>query len=380
MDFKHIQKQKGIYKITNNKTKKFYIGSSVDVRARLYTHLRQLRKNQHYNKHLQSAFNKYKESEFSFNVLKYYPELTVLELREKEQECFDSILDWDTCYNIDKFANCQTLPKPKKPETIEKIVERMRVRGSDVYCRKDSGIWKVYITVSRNNKINLGSYNDEAIAREVKKTAEFIYWDNNLDLIPQLEALRVYARTSDKHLQVERGKGITKLKNGKYFLQIKFKGKFYYRGVYSDKAQAIKVRSLAESIYLDNKLELLEQLNLEIEKANRKDNQKHRGCGVGEYKGKFWARITVDTKVISLGNFDTKEEAKSIRDKAEAYYYDNDLTFEKLFTTPKRNLPMGIYDSPQGFKVRANKKHIGTFKTLEAALEAQVKAEQSLLN
>lgn len=380
MNFKSILSEQGVYKITNIVTGKYYIGSSKNVRARFYGHLSQLKNNKHHNKHLQSSFNTYGETVFVFEVLEYFYNLTISDLRAKEQEYFDAIIDWAVCYNMDRFANCNSAPPPPTKETKQKIKEAKRKRGSDVYKRKGSGSWRVSISISQEEKIDLGCYDDELVARRVKEVAEKIYWDNLQEWLPELKNLQRLSRTRDKHLQVTRGKGITQLSNGKYCLQIKFKDKFYYRGVYSDKAQAVKVRSLAESIYLDNKLELLKQLNLELEKADRKDNQKRRGCGVGEYGGKFWAKITVGSKVISLGNFNTREEAKNIRDKAEAYYYDNDLTFEKLFTTPKRNLPIGIYASPQGFKVRANKKHIGTFKTLEAALEAQAKAEQSLLN
>jgi hypothetical protein len=55
----------GIYAITNNKSKKVYIGSSVSVYYRTRRHLCDLRKNRHKNSHLQNSFNKHGEKCFS---------------------------------------------------------------------------------------------------------------------------------------------------------------------------------------------------------------------------------------------------------------------------------------------------------------------------
>lgn len=65
----HINKI-GIYKITNLIDSKIYIGSTCDsLYKRLSTHRELLRKNKHTNKHLQRAFIKYTEANFSFDIL-----------------------------------------------------------------------------------------------------------------------------------------------------------------------------------------------------------------------------------------------------------------------------------------------------------------------
>ena len=51
----------GIYKITNLKNNKGYIGQSTDIKTRWINHKRELRNNIHRNPHLQNAFNKYGE-------------------------------------------------------------------------------------------------------------------------------------------------------------------------------------------------------------------------------------------------------------------------------------------------------------------------------
>lgn len=59
----------GIYKITNITTLKYYIGSSINLKQRFYTHISKLIKKKHNNPHLQASFNKYGEKDFKFEIL-----------------------------------------------------------------------------------------------------------------------------------------------------------------------------------------------------------------------------------------------------------------------------------------------------------------------
>ena len=59
----------GIYVIISKSTKRFYIGSSQNVRKRRNSHRVDLRKQRHTNKHLQNIFNKYGEDELIFYIL-----------------------------------------------------------------------------------------------------------------------------------------------------------------------------------------------------------------------------------------------------------------------------------------------------------------------
>ena len=60
---------RGIYKITNKINGKFYIGQSSDIETRYYNHFYELNHNTHCNKHLQNAWNKYGENNFSFEII-----------------------------------------------------------------------------------------------------------------------------------------------------------------------------------------------------------------------------------------------------------------------------------------------------------------------
>lgn len=58
-----------IYKITNLKTKKIYIGSTKNPKYREYSHFSNLRLNKHLNKKLQQDFNKFGIKNFKYEVV-----------------------------------------------------------------------------------------------------------------------------------------------------------------------------------------------------------------------------------------------------------------------------------------------------------------------
>lgn len=63
----------GIYKITCLVTNEVYVGQSTAIARRWATHKRELKKGIHYNKHLQRAYNKYGESNFTYEILEQCP-------------------------------------------------------------------------------------------------------------------------------------------------------------------------------------------------------------------------------------------------------------------------------------------------------------------
>lgn len=68
----------GLYKITNVKNGKFYIGSSKDVEFRWSEHKKHLNGNYHINKKLQNAWNFYGKENFSFDILETVNECDLL--------------------------------------------------------------------------------------------------------------------------------------------------------------------------------------------------------------------------------------------------------------------------------------------------------------
>ena len=82
LDFKKNGKP-CVYLILNTINNKVYIGSATGHYRRKGQHFYMLRRGIHYNKHLQSSWNKYKENNFKFNVLEFIE--NVNELVEKEE-------------------------------------------------------------------------------------------------------------------------------------------------------------------------------------------------------------------------------------------------------------------------------------------------------
>lgn len=72
----------GIYIITCLPTGKIYVGSSVNISRRWRGHKNELRNGKHYNRYLQSAWNKYGEASFVFEALELC-EPNLLQERER---------------------------------------------------------------------------------------------------------------------------------------------------------------------------------------------------------------------------------------------------------------------------------------------------------
>jgi group I intron endonuclease len=92
----------GIYIILNTENGKFYLGSAVNIHARWNHHRGQLRRGVHENRHLQSAWTKYGEAAFHFEIVEFVEDRLWLLIREQlwlnETRC------WETGYNLSKEA------------------------------------------------------------------------------------------------------------------------------------------------------------------------------------------------------------------------------------------------------------------------------------
>lgn len=88
----------GIYCIINNVNNKKYIGQSINVEKRINRHKHDLINNTHVNRHLQRAWNRYSEDNFSFKVLEL---CSKEELDEKEIEYIKKYDTFKNGYNMD---------------------------------------------------------------------------------------------------------------------------------------------------------------------------------------------------------------------------------------------------------------------------------------
>lgn len=89
----------GIYYIVCRTSKKYYVGSAVNIWNRWIHHRAALRRGKHDNGRLQNAWNKYGEDDFYFGVIEFIPSHLLL---EREQFWIDAmdVADRDIGYNI----------------------------------------------------------------------------------------------------------------------------------------------------------------------------------------------------------------------------------------------------------------------------------------
>lgn len=117
----------GIYCIINIKNSKRYIGSSKNIRQRLWTHRAGLRHNKHENYYLQAAWNKYGEDNFDFYIVESCEEKVLL---EREQWYINTMKPE---YNINPIAQNPPSSKEsrkKQSETRKKLFAEGKLKPS----------------------------------------------------------------------------------------------------------------------------------------------------------------------------------------------------------------------------------------------------------
>lgn len=84
----NLKNKSGIYRLICNF--KSYVGSSKNIYLRLKNHFAKLKSNNHRNKHLQNAFNKYGEEFFTYEILCFCEIENLFEIENKFIKEFDS--------------------------------------------------------------------------------------------------------------------------------------------------------------------------------------------------------------------------------------------------------------------------------------------------
>jgi len=115
----------GVYTIVHTQSRKFYVGSSIDVKKRLITHKSKLRNNRHHCNYLQNAVNKYGIDSFQFIVQSEAK--TESEAREIEQAVLDAFFsDTYNSKNTALGASVGELNPMKRPEIAKKVSEKRK--------------------------------------------------------------------------------------------------------------------------------------------------------------------------------------------------------------------------------------------------------------
>ena len=118
-NFDNTPKEPGIYYIYNIQNGKVYVGSSRDLQERFRKHLRGLRRNYHFNQHLQRAWIKYGEKKFTFRVIELVDNLD--DLLNREQYWIDATccVDDHKGYNIALYADRHELSEETRVKLSE---------------------------------------------------------------------------------------------------------------------------------------------------------------------------------------------------------------------------------------------------------------------
>lgn len=114
----------GVYKIISLTTKRYYIGSSCNIKQRWYRHLYDLRNNKHNNVILQRTYNKYGKKDLSFEVIESCPTDRNV-LIEREQYYINNRTE--KCINLSTIAGSIEMTL----ETREKISKKAKQRLQD---------------------------------------------------------------------------------------------------------------------------------------------------------------------------------------------------------------------------------------------------------
>lgn len=166
----------GIYNIINNIDNKIYIGSVCSpkngrnsFRRRWLFHLNRLLNNNHYNSHLQNAFNKYGLSSFSFNIIEIINDKTNVDLiLQREQYYLDLYKSYnhDIGYNILKTSINLKINNKIKEQTKDKIRKSTLGKPRPLWMKHLYG--KPILQYTLDNEFIKEWYSTTEAARELK--------------------------------------------------------------------------------------------------------------------------------------------------------------------------------------------------------------------
>lgn len=165
----NIPRASGIYKITCTVNKRIYIGSASNLHKRRNQHWNALKHNQHYNLHLQRAWNKYGPDAFTFEVLEL---VLSMSLTAREQYWLNKLNPFGCKgFNIASEAGSQ-LGMEVSPETREKLRQANLGKPNPMFGRKHTpeAIEKIIQAKSGKPNGHLGKKHTPEWIEKTRKT------------------------------------------------------------------------------------------------------------------------------------------------------------------------------------------------------------------
>jgi len=168
----------GIYKITNNLTGKYYVGSSSNIYHRWYIHRCKLNNNHHANPHLQASWNKYGHSAFRFEVIEVMPEG---ELESAEQKYLDECRrNSELSYNLSFDSIAPMRGRKMSLESRKKISESNMGKVMSEETRKKMSNIRIGMIFSDEHKSHISSSQIGRVPWNKGKTGVQTAWNKGL--------------------------------------------------------------------------------------------------------------------------------------------------------------------------------------------------------
>lgn len=349
----------GIYSVTNRITGDVYIGQTVNFKRRWREHKRELNQNQHINKHLQGAWNKYGEESFEFRIIHLCDELD--DLNELERYYIAKFNTYADGYNLtlggDGFVY-------DKKDLINKRVEQSKkskryMRGKSLYSVKQIETVKILLCEPTNLLIK-NRIKEISKLTGVSETAIVSIKGLNswIDIREDLNSKMINKNDNDKnmiiYLFLEKNLTLKQLSNKlnltipaiTYMFQknnIKYRDmnnsnkikqqkrkilKYYNKGI--RKLHNLKLAT-GYSGYIINKILNTKGIDIIEDNINPKTRyNKEHNCNI---KGiswdipsqKWFLRITYDKNQIPIGKFDELNDAITVKEELNTLIYTNNI-------------------------------------------------------
>ena len=181
----------GIYKITNIINNKCYVGSSVNIIGRWYTHKTELKFNKHHSIKLQRSYNKHGFDNFKYEIIE---ECGIETLIIREQYYIDLFDCYKNGYNSVMSASCPMLGMNHSEETKE-ILRQKSMGNKNMLNKKHTEETKDKI----RKKLKGVPLSDETKLKMSKSGKERIMSDEQKSKIIEMNKSRIGIKLSEEH-------------------------------------------------------------------------------------------------------------------------------------------------------------------------------------